>query len=399
MSKLTEYNDTNERIPTMLPCPYAKKCGGCSLQNLPYEEQLHLKQAKLIKLLGRYSHVDEIIGMEDPTHYRNKIQAAFRSQSGKVVSGVYQSASRRIVEVESCMLEDECAAPILGTIRKLCVNFKIRPFDLQTGQGFLRHVLIRRGFSSGQIMVVLVTAKGEFKQAGSMTNELIRRHPEITTVVWNTNPTDTPLFLGNESHVLFGEGYITDRLCGLEFRISPRSFYQVNPVQTEILYGKAREFAALTGKETVIDAYCGTGTIGLIMASGAKEVIGVEVNRDAVADAAENAKRNCIANATFTAADAGDFMSEMAERGESADVVITDPPRAGCSGRFLRSLLSLAPARVVYVSCNPETLARDLYTLTKGGYKVRKIQPVDMFPWTGHVETVVLLSRSLNSYF
>ena len=377
----------------MLPCPYAKKCGGCSLQNLPYEEQLHLKQAKLIKLLGRFGRLDEIIGMEDPTHYRNKIQAAFRSKSGKVVSGVYQSTSRRLVEVESCLLEDECAAPILATIRKLCASMKIRPFDLESGQGFLRHVLIRKGFVSGQIMVVLVTTKGEFKQERSFLNELLRRHPEITTVVRNVNPTDTALFLGNESHVLFGEGSITDRLCGLDFRISPRSFYQVNPVQTEILYGKAKEFAGLTGKETVIDAYCGTGTIGLTVASAAKEVIGVEVNKDAVADAKENAKHNGIENAVFHAADAGEFMEAMAAKGQTADVVITDPPRAGCSGKFLHSLMKLAPKRIVYVSCNPETLARDLYTLTKGGYKVRKIQPVDMFPWTGHAECAVSLER------
>ena len=289
----------------MLPCPYAKKCGGCSLQNLPYEEQLHLKQAKLIKLLGRFGRVEEIIGMEDPTHYRNKIQTAFRSKSGKVVSGVYQSASRRIVEVESCMLEDECAAPILATVRKLCASMKIRPYDLESGQGFLRHVLIRKGFVSGEIMVVLVTTKGEFRSERSFVNELLRRHPEITTVVRNINPTDTALFLGSESHILHGEGYITDRLCGLEFRISPRSFYQVNPIQTEILYGKAKEFAGLTGSETVIDAYCGTGTIGLTVASDAKEVIGVEVNKDAVADAMENAKRNGVTNAVFHAADAG----------------------------------------------------------------------------------------------
>ena len=377
----------------MLPCPYAKKCGGCSLQNLPYEEQLHLKQAKLIGLLGRFGRVEEIIGMDDPTHYRNKIQAAFKSKSGKVISGVYQSASRRIVEVEDCMLEDECAAPILATVRKLCGSMKIKPYDMESGQGFLRHVLIRRGFVSGEIMVVLVTAKGEFRSERSFVNELIRRHPEITTVVRNVNPTDTARFLGNESHVLHGEGFITDRLCGLDFRISPRSFYQVNPVQTEILYGKAKAFAALTGKETVIDAYCGTGTIGLTMAADAKEIIGVEVNRDAVADAMDNARRNGIANATFHAADAGEFMEAMAAKGQTADVVVTDPPRAGCSGRFLHSLLKLAPARVVYVSCNPETLARDLYTLTKGGYKVRKMQPVDMFPFTSHVECVVCLTK------
>ena len=377
----------------MLPCPYAKKCGGCSLQNLPYEEQLHLKQAKLIKLLGRFGRVEEITGMDDPTHYRGKIQAAFRSRSGKVVSGVYQSTSRRIVEVEDCMLEDACAAPILATIRRLCGSMKIRPYDLETGRGFLRHVLIRRGFHSGEIMVVLVTTGEEFRSERSFLSELLRLHPEITTVVRNINPTDTPLFLGSESHVLHGEGFITDRLCGLDFRISPRSFYQVNPIQTEILYGKAKEFAALTGEETVIDAYCGTGTIGLTMAASARAVIGVEVNRDAVADATDNARRNGVTNTTFHAADAGDFMREMAARKQTADVVVTDPPRAGCSPQFLRSLLTLAPKRVVYVSCNPETLARDLYTLVKGGYKVKKIQPVDMFPWTGHVECVVSLAR------
>ena len=377
----------------MTPCPYAKKCGGCSLQNLPYEEQLHLKQAKLIGLLGRFGRVEEIIGMDDPTHYRGKIQAAFKSKSGKVISGVYQSATRRIVEVEDCMLEDPCAAPILATIRKLCGSMKIKPFDLESGQGFLRHVLIRRGFASGEIMVVLVTVPGEFRSKRSFVNELLRRHPEITTVVRNINPTETALFLGSESYVLHGEGVITDRLCGLDFRISPRSFYQVNPVQTEVLYGKAREFAGLTGKETVIDAYCGTGTIGLTMAASAKEIIGVEVNRDAVADAIDNARRNGVENAAFHAADAGQFMEAMAAKGQTADVVITDPPRAGCSGKFLHSLMKLAPNRVVYVSCNPETLARDLYTLTKGGYKVKKMQPVDMFPFTSHVECVVSLTK------
>ncbi len=376
-----------------LPCPHAKKCGGCQLQNLPYEEQLHMKQAKLIHLLGRFGHVEEIIGMDDPTHYRNKIQAAFRSKSGKVVSGVYQSSSRHIVEVESCMLEDTCAAPILKTLRKMCVNFKIKPYDIMTEQGFLRHVLIRRGFASGEIMVVLVTAKGEFRSARSFCNELLRRHPEITTVVRNVNASDTPLMLGNKSEVLYGEGYITDKLCGLEFRISPRSFYQVNPVQTEVLYTTAKAYASLTGKEKVIDAYCGTGTIGLTLAEDAAEVIGVEVNRDAVADALVNAKLNGVTNAQFICADAGQLMADMARRGESADVVMTDPPRAGCSREFLQSLLKLSPARIVYISCNPETVARDLHTLTKGGYKVQKIQPVDLFPYTGHCECVVGLER------
>lgn len=385
------------------PCPIYKKCSGCQLQNLPYDQQLHFKQAKLIKLLGRFGHIDEIIGMDEPTHYRNKVQSAFTVKSGRLTAGIYQSATHKVVEVpasmtEGCMLEDLTASKIIATVKTLAPSFKLKVYDPATGKGFLRHILVRRGFASGQVMVVIVTAKGDFPSCRSFVNELLRRHPEITTIVWNINPTATPLFLGNESTTLYGDGYITDTLCGLNFRISPRSFYQVNPVQTEILYNTAKKYARLTGGERLIDAYCGTGTIGLTMASregvvGAKEVIGVEINADAVKDARDNARRNGIESARFYQGDAGQFMKELAERGESADVVVTDPPRAGCSREFLQSLLTLAPQRVVYVSCNPETLARDLATLTRGGYKVRKMQGVDLFPWTEHVECVVALEH------
>ncbi|MBR2907470.1 MAG: 23S rRNA (uracil(1939)-C(5))-methyltransferase RlmD [Clostridia bacterium] len=377
----------------MSECPHAKRCSGCQLQNLTYEEQLHMKQAKLIALLGRYGHVEEILGMDDPHHYRNKVQAAFAMRDGRIISGVYQSATGRIVPVDSCLLENESADEIIATVRKLCACFKIKAFDPKTGRGFLRHVLVRTGFYSGEIMVVLVTTPGGFPSKRSFTNELCRRHPEITTVVWNINASETALMLGGESEILYGEGYITDRLSGLSFRISPRSFYQVNPRQTEVLYRIAREYASLTGSERILDAYCGTGTIGLTMAKGAREVVGVELNRDAVRDARENAAGNGVKNARFYAGDAGEFMVHAAEKGEKFDVVVTDPPRAGCSPKFLHSLLKLAPKRVVYISCNPETLARDLFTLTRGGYRVRKTQPVDMFPYTNHVESVVCLSR------
>ena len=374
-------------------CQYAKKCSGCQLQNLNYKEQLQMKQVKAIRLLGKYCHVEEIIGMESPYYYRNKVQSAFAYKNGKTVSGIYQSTTGKIVPVDNCMLEDKDAQKIVETIKKLCPNFKIKPYDLNTGSGFLRHVLIRKGFTSGEIMVVLVTSKSDFKSKTSFVNELIRRHPEITTIVWNINPTTTPLMLGNQSEILYGKGYITDTLCGLSFRISPRSFYQINPIQTEKLYSIAKEYALLTGSEKLIDAYCGTGTIGLTMADKAKEIIGVEVNSDAIKDAKENAKLNGITNAKFYNADAGDFMCELAEKGEKADVVITDPPRAGCSIKFLKSLLKLSPKRIVYISCNPETQSRDLITLTKNGYKVTKIQPVDLFPHTNHVESVVCLER------
>ena len=374
-------------------CKYAKKCSGCQLQNLSYKEQLQMKQVKVIRLLGKYQHVEEIIGMVNPYFYRNKVQSAFALLNGKTVSGIYQSTTGKIVPVEKCLLEDEQAQRIVSTIEKMCPNFKIKPYDLKTGLGFLRHVLVRGGFTSKEIMVVLVTTKGDFKSKTSFVNELIRRHPEITTVVWNINPTATPLMLGNQGEILYGNGYILDTLCGLSFRISPRSFYQINPVQTEILYSIAKEYAELTGNERMIDAYCGTGTIGLTMADAAKEIIGVEVNSDAIKDAKENAKLNGITNARFYNADAGDFMCELANKREKIDVVITDPPRAGCSMKFLKSLLKLSPKRIVYISCNPETQARDLVTLTKNGYKVTKIQPVDLFPHTNHVESVVCLSR------
>ncbi len=366
----------------MNECPHRKKCSGCQLQNLEYGEQLHMKTAKLIALLSRYGHVEEILPMEEPYHYRNKMQAAFTMRDGRILSGIYQSATGRIVPVDSCLLENEKADEIVVTIRKLLAGFKLKAFDPKTGRGFLRHVLVRTGFSSGEIMVVLVTAPGAFPSKRSFTNELLRRHPEITTVVWNINASETALMLGRESETLYGDGYIKDTLSGLTFRLSPRSFYQVNPVQTERLYRIAGEMAGLSGKERLLDAYCGTGTIGLTMAGNVKELVGVELSRDAVRDAKENAKQNGVTNAKFFAGDAGEYMVHALEAGERFDVVVTDPPRAGCSSRFLCSLLKLSPKRVVYISCNPETLARDLNTLTHGGYRVKKIQPVDMFPFT-----------------
>jgi len=254
-------------------------------------------------------------------------------------------------------------------------------------------VLVRRGFGTGEIMVVLVTKSGEFRSCRSFVNALLEKHPEITTVVRNINDGRIRLSLGKQNETLYGDGYIEDILMGLRFRISPCAFYQVNPVQTEVLYGKAKEFAGLTGNETVIDAYAGTGTIGMIMADGAKKIISVESNSDAVKDARVNAKNNGIKNIDIYCADAGKFMVELSHNHESIDVVITDPPRAGCSRDFLHSVVTLSPKKVVYVSCNPETLARDLSYLVKNGYKVTAVQGVDMFPYTEHVETVVCLSR------
>ncbi len=375
-------------------CPLAKKCGGCQLQNMTYERQLKWKQARCEILLKKFGKVEKIIGMENPYHYRNKVQAAFgRLKNGKIISGVYQSGSHRIVSVDSCMTEDVTADEIIVDIREMLPKFKIWTYDEDRGTGFLRHVLVKRGFSSGEVMVVLVGASGYFPMKKKFTAALLEKHPEITTVVLNINPKDTNLVLGEKEEVLYGNGYIEDTLCGCVFRISPKSFYQINPVQTEKLYGKAMELAQLDKETSVLDAYCGIGTIGLVAAKTAGKVIGVELNRDAVKDAISNCKRNGMENARFYCADAGDFMQELAENGEKFDVVFMDPPRSGSSKKFIDSLAIAAPERVVYISCNPETLARDLNMLTHKGYKVKKICPVDMFPHTNHIECVVLLSK------
>lgn len=377
-----------------MKCNISKKCGGCQFQGIPYKEQLKKKQKKEQSLLGAYGKVCPIIGMENPYYYRNKVHAVFdRDRKGNIISGIYEEGTHRVVPVENCLIEDEKSQAIIWTIRGMLKSFKIRTYDEDTGYGLLRHVLIRRGFSTGEIMVVLVTGSPIFPSKNNFVKALRKAHPEITTVVLNVNDRQTSMVLGDREKPIFGPGFIKDRLCGCMFRISPKSFYQVNPVQTEILYQTAIDYAGLTGKETVIDAYCGIGTIGLIAAKKASKVIGVELNKDAVKDARINAKENKITNAAFYQGDAGRFMVEMAAKGEKADVVFMDPPRAGSAESFLSSVVKLFPKKVIYISCNPETLARDLKYLTKHHYKVEKIQPVDMFPFCDHVETVCSLSR------
>ena len=375
-------------------CEKQKKCGACQLQNLTYEEQLSFKMAKTIRLLGRFCRVREIIGMEHPYHYRNKAQAAFGATArGKLISGIYQSGSHRIVETDACLLENEKADAIIVTIRRLAVSFGYAPYDEDARRGFLRHVLVRTAEATGQILVAIVTAGNQFPRKNDFVRSLLEKHPEITTVVQSVNTADTSMVLGDRQNVLYGSGYIEDELCGCRFRISAASFYQINHAQTQKLYSAAMEFAALKETDVVLDAYCGVGTIGLTAAKRGCQVVGVEINPDAVRDAIENRKLNGLKNARFLCGDAGAFMRTLAQEKEKLDVVFTDPPRAGCSREFLASLCKLKPDRVVYISCNPETQARDLDYLTKNGYKVRKIQPVDMFPHTSHVETVVRLSR------
>ena len=373
-------------------CPYAKKCGGCDYQGIPYEKQLSMKQKEMEKLLGGFTKVYPIIGMEEPLHYRNKVHAVLdRDRKGNIISGVYEKNSHRVVNVDSCMIEDERADAIVLTLRKLIKDFKMKVFNEDTGYGLFRHVLIRTGHVSGQILVVLVLASPILPAKNNFIKALRAAHPEISSIVLNVNDRKTSMVLGEREIVLYGKGYIEDTLCGLTYRISPKSFYQVNPIQTEKLYQTAIDFAGLTGKEVVLDAYCGIGTIGMTAASKAKEVIGVELNKDAVKDAIANAKANGIKNVRFYNKDAGDFIVSMAQQNVKCDVIFMDPPRSGSTEKLLDCVAKLAPKSVVYVSCDPVTLTRDLKYITKKGYKVEKIQPVEMFCFTKHVECVIMM--------
>ncbi len=377
-----------------MKCKYYKKCSGCQLQNLEYDEQLRYKQKQVNTLLSKYGRVEKILAAENTLHYRNKVQKMFfyDFKTKKIQSGIYQSATRRVVPVPHCMIEDEAAQDIVNSVTKLLRSFKIKAYEPRTGVGIMRHALVRTGFDSSEIMVVLVTVTPSFPSKANFVRALLCEQPEITTIVHNVNPDGMNLTLGERSEVLYGRGYIEDTLCGCVFGISPSSFYQVNPAQTERLYATAIDYADLTGSETLLDAYCGTGTIGIIAAKRAGQVLGVELNPDAVQDAIHNARRNKLDNIRFECADAGDFMRELAANGEKPDVVMLDPPRAGATVRFLKSLCKMKPQRIVYISCNPQTLSRDLQFITTHGYRAEKIQSVDMFPFTKHIETVVLMS-------
>jgi 23S rRNA (uracil1939-C5)-methyltransferase len=381
----------NNQMPV---CPVHKKCGGCQFQGTTYKKQLSLKQRKAEQLLHQYGRVLPIIGMEDPYHYRNKVHAVFSyEKGGRVVAGTYQAGTHKVVPVESCQIDDPKADAIIQTIRNLLKSFKIKTYDEDTGYGLLRHVLIRRGFSSSEIMVVLVAASPVFPSKNNFVKALRKEHPEITTVILNINDQRTSMVLGPRNITLYGKGFILDQLCDYTFAISPSAFYQVNSMQTEILYQTAMSYAALTGKETVIDAYCGIGTIGMIASKKAAKVIGVELNPVSVKDARNNAKHNKVNNITFYQNDATRFMNSMQEEKASADVIFMDPPRAGSTESFMDSAISLKPSRIIYISCNPETLARDLAYFKQKGYRAEKIQPVDMFPFTDHLECVVQLTR------
>ena len=390
----------------MQVCPVAERCGACQSINVPYAEQLAAKNAYVGELFSGIvdsSAIRPILGMDDPYHYRNKVASPFAPEKGRrnakgkrrdILTGMYASHSHRLVDTRGCLVENEAANQVVQAIRSIMLKYGMQPYDEDTGQGFIRHAVIRVGHASGEMLVTIVTNGEEFPSSKAFCRELVKRCPAITTVVQNINTSSTNVILGKQERTLYGPGFILDTLCGLSFRISSQSFYQVNAVQTEVLYETAMGLAELEEAHTIIDAYCGTGTIGLVAAkrSGA-QVIGVDSVESAIADARQNARHNGIENAQFVAADATQFMRERAAAGEAADHVFMDPPRAGSTPEFLDALATLAPSRVVYISCNPQTQVRDLAFLTQRGYTVCTVQPVDMFPHTKHVETVVLMSR------
>lgn len=383
-------------------CPVAKKCGGCQLQGISYEKQLEKKRMLVKQCVGDV-RVLPVIGMTDPLHYRNKVHAAFgRDKKGNVISGVYESGTHRIVPVDNCMIEDVRADAIIATIRGLLKSFKIKTYDEDSGFGLLRHVMVRTAHATGEVLVVLVLASPILPAKNHFVKALRAAHPEITTIVINVNDRHTSMVLGERNILLYGKGYIEDELCGNRYRISPNSFYQVNALQTSVLYEKAIEYAQLTGTETVIDAYCGIGTIGMTAAAHAKQVIGVELNPSAVKDAIANARRNGCKNIAFYNEDAGDYMRKLAalpaEERVPVDVVFMDPPRSGSSEAFMDAVALLAPKRVVYISCDPQTLGRDLAYMRKHGYRPKECQPVDMFPYTDDIENVVLLEKTIHNY-
>ena len=380
-------------------CPVARSCGGCQLQELSYEKQLEFKHNKVTNNLKKIGHlenvtVNPVLGMDEPFRYRNKAQFPVGlNKDGEIIMGFYAGRTHSIIECEDCLLGVTENTQILNIVKNYMKSCGVMPYDEGTGKGLMRHILIRKGFKTGEIMVCLVI-NGKKLPAAEKLVDALKVIPGMTSISYNINTKNTNVILGNEVVNLYGEGYITDYIKDVKFQISPLSFYQVNPVQTEVLYGKALEFAGLTGKENVWDLYCGIGTISLFLAKAAGSVKGVEIVPQAIEDAKNNARINGITNAEFFVGKSEEVLPEYYERnGGYADVIVVDPPRKGCDEALLETIVKMQPNKVVYVSCDSATLARDLKYLSENGYEVKEVQPVDMFPMGGHVETVVLLSQ------
>lgn len=379
-------------------CPVYEQCGGCQLQHLSYEAQLKIKTQQVRDALTRIGHLKstEVLpttGAEEPLFYRNKMQFPVSQTSGKLEIGCYAAATHRVVDVDTCFIQKEKNNEIIKTVRRWMQEYHIPAYDEDKGKGLVRHVMGRIGVHTGDVMVGIVTSEFDVPHLKELAKMLRASVPGVKSVVQNINKRHTNVIMGQKDRIIYGKDTIRDTVGTLKFNISPQSFFQVNSEQAEKLYNKAMEFAALTGKETVIDLYCGTGTITLFLAKHAKEVYGIEIVPSAIKDAHKNAGDNHCSNASFLLGDASIKLPELVAQGVKPDVVLLDPPRAGCEERVLASIAQVKPERIVYVSCNPASLARDLAYLSAHGYDVPLVQPVDMFPMTAHVECVALLER------
>ena len=379
-------------------CPIYKECGGCQLQHMSYEGQLKAKEKQVSDVLQRIGKLENVkvhpvIGMENPWRYRNKAQVPIGENEGGLIGGFYQQRSHQIIDMKACIIQQEKNDEVVKKVKEICNINGVRAYDEQKHKGELRHIMARYGLKSGEVMVVLVTRTNELTGKKKIIEEIVKRIPGVKSIVQNINSKKTNVIFGDETKVLWGEEVIYDSIGDIKFAISARSFYQVNPEQTKVLYDKALEYADLTGEENVIDAYCGIGTISLFLAQKARKVYGVEIVPEAIEDAKKNAELNGISNVEFAVGEAETVIPEWYENGVVADVLVVDPPRKGCDDKLLQTIINMKPKKVVYVSCNPATLARDLRVLEDGGYQTVEVQPVDMFPQTMHVECCSLLVR------
>ncbi len=379
-------------------CPVYAECGGCQLQHLSYAGQLRMKQQQVKDALTRIGHLDTevllVIGCSNPWNYRNKMQfPAASGAEGKISIGCYAAATHSVIDTGSCMIQKEANNEVLTTVRKWMQRYGISAYDEKTGKGLVRHVMSRVGVHSGEVMAVLITSAYDIPHKKELIEWLTKYVPNLVSVVQNINKKPTNVVMGSKTRVLYGRPTINDSLGALNFNISAQSFFQVNSEQAEKLYNKALEYAALSGTETVVDVYCGTGTISLYLAKHAGKVYGIEIVAPAIEDAKKNAQDNNCHNAEFILGDAADRLPQLLAEGVKPDVVVVDPPRAGCEQKVLKAIADVEPQRIVYVSCNPASLARDLAYLSERGYKAMTAQPVDMFPMTSHVETVVVVVK------
>ncbi|WP_231148420.1 23S rRNA (uracil(1939)-C(5))-methyltransferase RlmD [Clostridium botulinum] len=410
--KLIEILETskNREIPV---CDIYKRCGGCSIQHFNYDAQLEFKKNRVKDCLERIgklqvitkeekniSYLDnklailhDTLGMQNPYRYRNKVQLPVGEENGEIKIGFYAPRSHNIIDMDICYIQDEVGDTVVSLTREWMEKYNIKPYNEEKNVGIVRHIMIRRGFNTNEVMVVIVTRTNELPHKEELIELILKNIDGVTSIVQNINSKKTNVVLGLNNITLCGKEYISDYIGEFKFNISPLSFFQVNPIQTEVLYNKALEYAALTGNEVVFDAYCGTGTISLFLSKNAKKVYGVEIVEDAIENAKINVKENNVNNAEFIVGKSEEVIPNLIKQGIKADVVVVDPPRKGCDKSLLDAIGNMKPDRIVYVSCDPGTLARDLAILDELGYETKEVQPVDMFPQTGHVETVVKMSR------